>query len=252
MAIYKAGLIAVSGMKEAAKRLEISSHNIANASTNGFKATEMRSADVVSNNQGAGVGTLAVYHSTEFGPLISTGRTTNVAISGNGYFVVQDENGRLYYTRNGSFHKNAQGYLVNDSGYRVVNAAGVPIPQIPDNYTQLQIGSDGKIWAIDGDGRLVELGPDYTIGIAMIQNEQAIQQQGQTLYTPSVDEPTPDIDAPGIGGRGTLLAGFVEGSNVDIAEEMVNTLLAKRMYEANVKVVETSSKMMESLLDIKT
>ncbi len=252
MTISRTGHIALSGMKESVRRLQISSHNVANSLTNGFKASEVRSADMVASGQGMGVSTLAVLHSTGMGPLITTGRMTDVAISGKGFFVLQDSNGKTFYTRNGSFHKDVQGFLVNDEGLRVVNADGNPIPAIPEGFSDIQIGRDGRMRAVDNNGNIVELGDEYTVGVALIQDEANLVEEGGTLYSLPAGSSDPQIGVPGEGGRGMLVSGFLEGSNVDIGREMVNQVMAKNMYEANLKVLEVSNEMTESLLEIKT
>ncbi len=252
MTISRTGHIALSGMKESVRRLQVSSHNVANSLTNGFKASEIRSADMVAAGQGMGVNTLAIFHATDMGPFINTGRMTDVAISGRGYFVLQDSNGKTFYTRNGSFHKDSQGFLVNDEGLRVINADGNPIPAIPEGFSDVQIGNDGKIRAVDSSGNIVELGNDYTVGVALIQDEANLVEEGGTLYSLPPGSPNPELGVPGEGERGTLVSGFLEGSNVDISKEMVNQVMAKNAYEANLKVLEVSKEMTESLLEIKT
>jgi flagellar basal body rod protein FlgG len=245
--------ISLSGMNDAGRRIGVISHNIANAQTSGFRAQQVRSADVVHDGHGAGVMTLTVTHSPAQGPFIESGEWSNVSINGSGYFAVQDSQGRIYYTRNGSFRLNSQGYLVNEQGYRVLNASGNPIPALnPAEYTSFQIDERGRIYGVTADGIVRDLGQDYQIGVAKFNNEAGLISEGGTLYSPSDKSGPPDIGQAGSDGRGVLLSGLIEASNVSIEEEMVNMIVAKATYKANAQVISTADEMNKTLLDVKT
>ncbi|MEJ5300876.1 MAG: flagellar hook basal-body protein [Thermodesulforhabdaceae bacterium] len=246
--------ISLSGMINAAQRMNVISHNVANTQTPGFKAQRVHSADVVTGSgEGAGVSLLALSHSTSPGPIIETGDWSNLALNGSGYFALQDPSGKVHYTRNGSFHLDDQGFLVNDQGYRLMNSQGNPIPSLdPSSYNAFQVDDQGHIWGIRSDGTVQNLGNDYQIGVAKFPNESGLVSEGGTLYMASPQSGPPDMGQPGSDGRGLLISGFIEGSNVRIEEEMVGTILAKTAYEANAKVISTANDMNKALLDIKT
>ena len=247
--------ISLSGMTDAARRMNVISHNVANVQTPGFKAQRSHSAELVaSGGEGAGVVTLAIDHSLASGPIIETGQWSNIAINGTGYFAVQSPyDGKIYYTRNGSFHLDSHGFLVNDQGYRLLNTQGNPIPALDtSSYSSFRIDDQGHIWGIRPDGTTQDLGNDHQIGIATFSSESGLVSEGGTLYAPSAQSGPADIGQPGSGGRGLLISGFVEGSNVSIEEEMVGMVLAKAAYEANAKVITTADEMNKALIDIKT
>ncbi len=251
MSILRIGYNGLSGMINAVERLNVHSHNIANLQTNGFKAQQIKSSDVVAGNVGAGVRTLSVSHSQDFGPVVETGLWSNLYIAGSGYFAVQDGQGKVYYTRNGSFHVNSEGFLVNDQGYRLLNGNGNPVPSLGNNYSSFKIDEKGQIWGIDSGGKAVNLGAEHRIGLAKFANEAGLVSAGGTLYLPSAQSGNPIMGVPSENGFGYVVSGFVEGSNVKIEEELVGSLMAKTVYEANSKVVETVNDMEKSLLGIK-
>lgn len=245
--------ISLSGMMDVSRRMNVTAHNIANIQTAGFRAQQIRSADVVYDGHGAGVTTLAVTHSSVPGYLIESSEWSNVSINGSGYFAVQDSQGKTYYTRNGSFRMNEQGYLVNEQGYRLLNANGNPIPALDFNtYTSFQIDERGQIRGVTSNGALVDLGQDYQIGVTKFNNEVSLISKGGTLYSSSIQSGAPSMGQPGTDGRGSLISGFIEGSNVSLEEEMVNMIVAKAAYKANAKVISTEDEMNKTLLDVKT
>ncbi|MCX7822266.1 MAG: flagellar hook basal-body protein [Syntrophobacterales bacterium] len=245
--------ISLSGMTEAARRMNVIAHNVANIQTSGFRAKRLHSADVVdSNGRGLGVATLATTHSTVGAPLIESGEWSHLSISGSGYFAVQDSNGKTYYSRNGSFHLNNEGFLVNDQGHRLMNAQENPIPPLDyETYSSFKIDEEGRIWGTGSDGTTEMLGADYQVGIATFPNEGGLVAEGGTLYSPSPQSGPPTIGPPKAGGRGEIISGLLEGSNVSIEEEMVSMVMAKAVYSANAKVISTENDMNRALLDIK-
>lgn len=246
--------IGLSGMMNAVQRLNVVAHNLANIQTPGFKAQQLRSADVVSRDgQGLGVATLSVTHSQSPGPFIETGEWSHISVNGSGYFAVQDSEGKVYYTRNGSFWIDKDGFLVNDQGYRVLNSQGNPIPALDSTtYASFKIDDRGKIWGIRQNGVTEDLGADYQIGIATFRNGSNLISAGGTLYLSGSQSGVPDIGEAGSNGRGSIISGFLEGSNVSIEEEMVGMIMAKVAYTANSKIISTEDSMNKALLDIKT
>lgn len=246
--VSKIGQTALTGMSEAVRRLEVTSHNVANALTPGFKAGDLRSADVAGDPAGSGVRTLAITRDPSSGPLIMTGNNTDFAIVGSGYFAVQNQEGETFFTRNGSFRLNEERQLVNSQGYRLLNSQGNPIPELPQAQNW-RIAENGEVLLQDYSGNWVPAGNEYRIGIASIPSEEGLVSAGGTLYRVGAESGAPQMGAPGENGRGTLVQGFIEGSNVAIEREMVNSLVAKQMYEANLKVAQTGNEMTQELID---
>ncbi|HDL90330.1 MAG TPA: flagellar hook basal-body protein [Thermodesulforhabdus norvegica] len=240
--------IALTGLRNSSRRMETVAHNVANSATPGFMAQKVRSSDIAAEGSGLGVAIEAVLHSPVPGPLMPTDRWSDLAIMGDGFFAVADENGNIFYTRNGSFTVDENGNLMTLNGYRVLNISGNPVPSLPSGEN-FSVNSNGEIVMVSADGTITPLGPDYTIGIARIDNEDLMVSEGGTLYSLKPDVPAPELVQAGQGNGLTVLSGFVQMSNTDIAEEMVQGILAKTSYEANLKVVSTSNEMTENLLD---
>lgn len=249
-----ASSIALSGLRNTARHLNIVAHNMANLQTPGFKAQQLRSSDVVApQGHGAGVMSLAVTHSLASGPLVPKGEWSHLAINGSGFFAVQDPQGKIFYTRNGTFHLDDQGFLVNDQGYKVLNSKGNPMPTLDfSTYGSFSIDDHGRIWGLKPDGTIENLGDNYQVGIATFTSEGSLTSAGGTLYLPGPQSGSPNFGAPGSEGKGTIISGFTEGSNVSVEQEMIGMTMAKAVYTSNLKVISTENSMKKALLDIKT
>jgi flagellar basal-body rod protein FlgG len=148
--------------------------------------------------------------------------------------------GTLAYTRDGSFQVNSQGQVVTSAGYQVQ-----PALTIPANATSVTIGSDGTVTAVLGNAQT-----STTVGqlqLADFINEGGLQPLGQNLLAESTASGAPQTGTAGVNGLGTLLQGSVEGSNVNIVQEMVNMIETQRAYEMNSKAIQTSDQMLQFL-----
>jgi flagellar basal-body rod protein FlgG len=250
---------AKSGLDAQDTRMAVISNNIANVSTNGFKAGRGVFQDLLYQNVrqvgaqntqdtqlpsglylGTGVSIVATEKLNTQGGLTQTGNSLDVAIQGKGFFQVLMPDGTLAYTRDGSFQLNSQGQMVTSSGYQVQ-----PAITIPANATSVSIGSDGTVSAI-----LAGASATTTIGqiqLADFINEGGLQPLGQNLMAESAASGAPQTGTAGVNGLGTLLQGSVEGSNVNIVQEMVNMIETQRAYEMNSKAIETTDQMLQFL-----
>lgn len=239
--------------------MAVISNNIANVSTNGFKAGRGVFQDLLYQNVrqvgaqntqdtqlpsglylGTGVSIVATEKLNTQGGLTQTGNSLDVAIQGKGFFQVLMPDGTLAYTRDGSFQLNSQGQMVTSSGYQVQ-----PAITIPANATSVSIGTDGTVSAI-----LAGASATTTIGqiqLADFINEGGLQPLGQNLMAESAASGAPQTGTAGVNGLGTLLQGSVEGSNVNIVQEMVNMIETQRAYEMNSKAIETTDQMLQFL-----
>lgn len=239
--------------------MAVISNNIANVNTNGFKAGVGVFQDLLYQNVrqvgaqntqdtqlpsglylGTGVNIVATEKLNTQGSVTQTGNTLDVAIQGKGFFQVLMPDGTLAYSRDGSFQLNSQGQMVTSSGYQVQPAITIPV-----NATSVTIGADGTVSAI-----LSGATASTTIGalqLADFINEGGLQPLGQNLLQESAASGPPQTGTAGVNGLGTLKQGSVEGSNVNIVQEMVNMIETQRAYEMNSKAIETTDQMLQFL-----
>jgi flagellar basal-body rod protein FlgG len=251
--------IAATGMNAQQAQMDVISNNLANVSTTGFKGSRAVFQDLVYQTlrqpganstqetelpSGAQVGTGVQQVATERlytqGNLQQTGNSKDVAINGNGFFQVQMPDGTTAYTRDGSFQTNAQGQLVTASGYPVV-----PAITIPNNATSMTIGTDGTVTITQaGASTNQTIG---TIQLATFINPAGLESKGENLLAETASSGAPNVATPGVNGAGKLQQGYVEASNVNVVQELVNMIETQRAYEINSKAVQTSDQMLQNL-----
>lgn len=247
---------AATGMEAQQTRLDVTAHNIANVSTNGYKKERAEFADLMyqtiraagsatGNGTSApdateiGLGTRLTATSRELtqGSLQQTGNPLDVAIEGHGYLPITMPSGETAYTRNGALHMTAEGRLVNSEGYAIAGDI-----TIPTDAQQVTIGADGTVSAVmPGESQAVELGQ---IQIAMFANPGGLASMGGTLLRETSASGTAVIGAPGEGGAGGLRQGMLEGSNVNVVEEMIDLISGQRAYEINSRVIKATDEML--------
>jgi len=183
------------------------------------------------------VGTQKVF--TE-GSMQPTGQPMDLAIVGRGFFQVEAPNGDLYYTENGQFQLNAEGMVVNAQGLPL--APGLEVPQGSSRFT---VGSDGIVTVVlPGDTLPSEIGQ---ITLVNFVNPAGLEALGGNLYKETAASGEPIEGTPGEDGLGNLKQGVLEGSNVQVVEAMVNMIGIQRAYEANAKVLDAASGMLQFL-----
>jgi flagellar basal-body rod protein FlgG len=235
--------------------LDVIANNLANVNTAGFKKSSIQFAEMMYDTDktpgasttdssttptGAqvGYGSKAVATERNFtqGNLQQTGNTFDVAIQGQGFYKVTLPDGTNAYTRDGSFLVNSDGQLVTNQGYQVTG-----VGQIPATATNISIGSDGTISATVNNA-VVKISP---ITISNFPNPEGLNSLGGNLYQETAASGNAvDGQTPGQNGMGTLAQGYVETSNVQVVEEMVNMIQAQRAYEINSKAIQTADQMM--------
>jgi flagellar basal-body rod protein FlgG len=251
--------ISKTGMEAQQTQLDTISNNLANASTNGYKRAHavfedlmyqnLRQAGANSSEQTtlptglqAGLGTRAVATARSFtqGNLQQSSNPLDIAIRGNGFFEVQMPDGTTGYTRDGSFQVSATGQLVTNNGYTVN-----PGITIPANAQSVTIGNDGTVTVqLPGQAAPQSVG---TIQIANFINPAGLEPKGQNLFAETAASGTPNAGTPGQNGLGSLQQGFVETSNVNVVEELVQMIQTQRAYELNSKAIQTSDQMLQKL-----
>ena len=273
----------VSGLQQFQEDLQVIGNNIANVNTNGYKSASMHFEDQLSQSLangsntmqiGEGVATAAISSDFTQGATNITGGLTDLAISGNGFFVVKDpSSGASYVTRDGQFDLDASGYLHTANGCRVQGYIGTSPYSAASTIGDLQISDAVAIAAlndttspaptivgksIDPYGQInvtLSDGTSGAIGQIVLQsfsNPQALMKQGDNLYTYSaIAGPLAAPGAAGSGSLGQVQSGALESSNVDLAGQMAGLITAQRAFEANAKIITTSDEVLQTLVNLK-
>jgi len=251
--------ISKTGLDAQQTNMDVISNNLANVSTNGFKRSRavfedllyqtLRQPGAQSSQQtqlpsgmqiGTGVRPVATERVFTQGNLQQTSNPLDVAINGQGFFQVLLPDGTTAYTRDGSFQVNAQGQLVTSSGFQVQ-----PAITIPANTLSITIGQDGVISVTrSGTATPSQVG---SLQLASFVNPAGLQSMGQNLYLETAASGTPSTNTAGTNGLGLLSQGYVETSNVNVVEELVNMIQTQRAYELNSKSISTSDQMLQRL-----
>lgn len=177
------------------------------------------------------------------GNVENTGQPLDVAIAGQGFFQLVDENGNDVYSRNGVFQVNADGDIVNLAGLKF--NSGITVPT---NATSVTIGTDGTV-----SYKTSESGDSQDVGkieLAMFQNPSGLENLGGNLYRATDASGAVVSTIAGKDGAGKLQQGFLEQSNVNVGESLISMVVAQRSYESNAKVIETADRMMQSVNNI--
>ena len=256
--------IASTGMQAQQTNVDVISNNLANMTTTGFKRRRVEFQDLIYQNLrrvgsntsdtgtivpagaqvGLGVRTAAIYRINEQGTLQQTSNSLDVAIRGNGYFQVTLPSGDTAYTRDGSFGLSPSGEIVTSDGYQV--APGLTIPA---NATSITIAANGQVQAtLDGQTTPTTVG---IMQLATFPNESGLDAQGDNLFLQSAASGNVVQGNPGSPGFGTVLQGFVEGSNVNVVTEVSDLITAQRAYEMNSRVITTSDQMLSTLSQLR-
>ena len=251
--------IAKTGMEGQQNKLDAISNNLANVGTNGFKRAGVQFEDLMYQNlrpAGAaaaeqtvlptglqvGLGVRAASATRNFaqGALQQTGNAFDIAIKGQGFFQITLPDGSTGYTRDGAFQVDANGQLVTNNGYAVM-----PGITIPANALAVVVGGDGTVQVTTpGNATPQTVGQ---IQLASFVNPAGLDPRGQNLYAETAASGTPNAGAPNSNGLGALQQGFVEGSNVNVVEELVAMIATQRAYELNSKAIQTSDQMLQRL-----
>jgi flagellar basal-body rod protein FlgG len=254
--------IAKTGLDAQQTQLDVIANNLANVSTSGFKRSRavfedllyqtVRQPGAQSTQQtqlptglqlGVGVRPVATEKIFTQGNLQQTGNVLDVAINGQGFFQVTMPDGTTAYTRDGSLHTDSQGQLVTSSGYAIS-----PAITIPANAQSITIGRDGTVSVAQaGSAATTQVG---ALQLAGFVNPAGLQSQGENLYLESAASGSPSTNAPGSNGAGILSQGYIETSNVNVVEELVNMIATQRAYEINSKAVSTSDQMLAKLTQL--
>lgn len=295
----------ISGLKNFQTKLDVIGNNIANVNTYGFKKGRTIFKDLISQTTaGASAGTntrggvnakqvglgsqLASIDTIQSGgSLQSTGNTLDLAISGDGFFVVADGDAAVptafenpLYTRAGNFYMDSKGYLVNGDGKYVYgvsaevdettvdtgfpNATNPVDPdidegaepgadtmkpiRIPTNAQSMSIGQDGTVTFVDSAGTLKYAGQ---LVLVKFPNAGGLEKAGSNYFRDSSNSGDPFYGISTTQGMGSVNSGFLEMSNVDLSEEFTDMIVAQRGFQANTRIITTSDSILEELINLK-
>jgi flagellar basal-body rod protein FlgG len=247
---------AVTGMHAQELAMDTIANNLANINTTSFKSGRLQFQDMLysalttpgaANGDGevptgiqVGHGTRVASTAKQFtqGALVQTDRKLDVAIEGDGFFEVALPDGTSAFSRDGSFSINSNGEVVTSNGYRVV-----AFDSIDSGTTEINIAADGSMTNVVAGASVAK----SRLSLARFVNPEGLRNIGRNLYqtTDASGEPLTGLN-PGEQGVGALAQGYLEGSNVNAAAELVNMITTQRAYEASSKAIKASDEMMDT------
>ena len=250
--------VARTGLDAQAERMRIIANNLANVNTTAFQRDRAEFATLAYQmvtaagarssgdnqyatglNLGTGVRLTGTGRITSQGSLNTTSNPLDLAIEGEGYFQIQRPDGSTGYSRAGNFHLSSEGKLVTTDGMPVI-----PEIQIPDGAQSVTIGTDGTVSVtVAGSAAATEVGK---IEISRFINPAGLQALGNNLYGETAASGTAQTGPAGLEGRGSIRQGALEGSNVNVVEELVDMIETQRAYEVNSKMVQATDEMLRN------
>jgi len=255
---------AASGMKAQQMNIDTIANNLANVNTTGFKKSHPEFQDLLYEKimpggqvdgsgraapsrveVGHGVRLVATNKNFSQGTVVSTNNPLDLMIEGDGFFQVRMPDGTIKYTRDGSFKLDADRSIVTSGGYRLE-----PAVTVPENTRQISVSRDGVIGVMvtGDDSTIQEIGQ---IELARFPNAGGLTARGGNIVGESPASGTPLLGNPGGNGMGESTSGFLEMSNVETVEELVNMISAQRAYELNSKTISMADEMLQTVNRLK-
>ncbi|MBC7858380.1 MAG: flagellar basal-body rod protein FlgG [Burkholderiaceae bacterium] len=251
--------IAKTGLEAQQTQMDVIANNLANVSTNGFKKSRAVFEDLLYQNVrqpgaqssqqtqlpsglqiGTGVRTVATERIHTQGNPQATGNSKDLMVNGSGFLSVLLPDGSTGYTRDGSLQTDANGQLVTSEGFVIQ-----PAITVPGNALSLTVARDGTVSVtLPNTVAPSQIG---SLQLTTFVNPAGLESKGENLYVETSASGNAQTNAPGTNGAGFLMQGYVEASNVNVAEEMVNMIQTQRAYEINSKAITTSDQMLQKL-----
>jgi len=281
----------VSGLQQFQTRLDVIGNNIANSSTLGYKAGRVDFGDSFSQTLrassggtggrlslpgqqiGSGVTTAAIRNNFNQGAVAQTSVNTDLAINGDGYFIVRDSiTGSEFATRAGNFNVDENGYLVTSQGYRLQGYNDLELSTVGDLKVDASVrpstaGADAKMdgYTITSNGQIRvrlddENSTEYNRGQILLQRfsgPQMLTKEGHNLYSgiaaagPLGGSESPKPEAPSTNGLGQIQTGALESSNVDLTSEFANLIITQRGFQASARIITTSDEILQEVVSLK-
>jgi len=254
---------AATGMDAQQMNVDVIANNLANVNTTGFKKSRIDFQDLLYNTLkaagteaasgiqiptgiqiGNGCRTVSTQKLFSQGDFAQTANPFDLVIEGDGFFEVKRADSSTAYTRDGALKINSYGIIVTSDGFEVQ-----PTIRLPEGATEVTIGIDGMVTAIVAGQEGITTLPQITL--AKFMNPAGLKSVGKNLFEATDASGAAVTGIPGIEGRGTVLQGFLEMSNVKVVEEMVNMIIAQRAYEINSKAVQNADQMLQMAAALK-
>ena len=252
---------ASTGMTSQQLNMDVIAHNLANASTTGFKRSRANFQDLmyqttvapgaqtsndtqIPSGMQIGMGAKSVSVEKVFiqGEFAETGNPLDLAIEGKGFFKIMNGSDEVY-SRAGSFKMDKDGFVCDAEGNRLQPEFSIPVEAV--NVT---IDPGGTLSAMDQSGKVIAT---ETIKLYNFQNPAGMLSVGRNYFKATEASGDEQEGQPGVDGYGTLLSGFLENSNINVVEEMVKMIIGQRAYEANSKIIKTSDEMLQIANNVK-
>jgi flagellar basal-body rod protein FlgG len=247
---------AATGMAAQQLNIDVVANNMANVNTTGFKKSRAEFQDLLYQTMrtpggqsgngaslpagiqvGLGVRTVATQALHVQGAMKQTGNSLDLAIEGNGFFQVMRPNGDIGYTRAGNLKTDADGRLVTNDGFAIEPAITIPV-----DATSVSISATGLVSVVQpGSQNAVEVGQ---LQLANFANPGGLLEMGRSMYQATSASGQAIVMNPGEGGVGTVAQGFLEGSNVEVVNEMIDLIASQRAYEVNQRVIQAADEML--------
>ena len=259
--MFRAFSTAATGMTAQQMMVDITANNLANINTTGFKRSDVNFQDLLYVKMkefgtevssgikspggleiGSGVRAAATIKVFSRGELINTGRALDIAIAGDGFLQVTMPDGTVKYTRDGALHQGPNGELTTTTGYFIE-----PAVTIPTDAVDVTIEKNGSINVTDSAGTQSVVG---TIQLARFPNPSGLSSEGDNLLAETEASGTATTGTPGESGFGSIQAGFLEKSNVQMINELVNLITAQRAYEVNSRSIRAADEMLRQAIQI--
>ncbi|WP_317204402.1 flagellar basal-body rod protein FlgG [Janthinobacterium sp.] len=254
--------IAKTGLEAQQTQMDVIANNLANVSTTGFKKSRAVFEDLLYQNVrqpgaqssqqtqlpsglqiGTGVRTVATERIHTQGNPQASGNSKDVMVNGAGFFQVLLPDGTAAYTRDGSFQTDANGQMVTSEGFVIQ-----PAITVPSNALSLTVARDGTVSVTLPNA--VAPSQIGSLQLTTFVNPSGLESKGENLYVETGASGAAQTNTPGTNGTGVLMQGYIEASNVNVAEEMVNMIQTQRAYEINSKAITTSDQMLQKLTQL--
>ena len=253
---------AATGMEAQQKNLDVIAHNIANVNTSGYKKNKVEFQDLLYQNLrpaggqigggqtsptniqlGNGVRIVSTSKVFTQGQLTETGQKLDIAIEGDGFYEVERPDGTQAYTRDGAFKINQDGEIVSSDGL-LIQGGWQPVPP---GTTEIQVTANGNVSYLLSDGGVQA----FEVELVRFPNPGGLKAIGRNLYIETEASGNPEVGNADQDNFGALQQGYLELSNVNIVQEMVNMIVAQRAYETNSKAIQTSDQMLAQANQLK-